>query len=89
MIIQIIDIEHVAILESKYHAPVTGYLHCIKFLQLSFEFMKAPAGGIELLGTAGRIESSQNPSESFYMVLLDLSRIVLFKKLFKSFVLEG
>ena len=51
--------------------------------------MQAPARCIEVLGTIGRIEGSQNTSEPFYMVLLDLSLIVLFKKSFKTFVLEG
>ncbi len=82
MIIQIIDLEGVALLETENHAPIPRDLHRIKAVQLSFEHVQAPTGRIELLGPIGRIERSQDTGESLNMVLLDPTRIALFKEPF-------
>src|SRR5580658_1870377 len=88
MIVEIVDIERIAIGETKNHSPVRPDGDRPKAFHLALERMQPESGQIHISDVGRSVETNKNVAESFGVLAHDAAMIVVIVKALEAFVAD-
>ena len=86
MVIDIINVQRVAVRKAENHPPVGAYRDRPKTFQLALERMKLEARHIYIGESSGGVQAYQNVTHLLQMFPTDPARVAVLVKAFQSFV---